>query len=150
MPPLTPRALVRPAPPDTVRLQPRGPWDSYNFTSRRIGVHLAEARATRSTFFDGGYRALSGGSLDNPDTGIFAYVDLDSAVEMVNVEARFKNNDAWSLSVQIYKAAGGKLHFVPWDPDLSLGQPSYNDSENTNSWVLYRPDWIARMGRVPA
>lgn len=55
---------------------------------------------------------------------------------MVNVEERFKNNDAWSLSVHIYKAAGGKLHLVPWDPDLSLGQPSYNDSESPNSWVL--------------
>ena len=109
-----------------------------------------EARATLTTFFDGWYGALSSSSPDDPDSGIFAYIDLDSAVDMVILEELFKNNDAWYLSVHIYKAADGKLHFVPWDLDLSLGQPSYNDNENPHSWVLYRPDWIARMGRVPA
>jgi hypothetical protein len=51
--------------------------------------------------------------------------------------------------VHIWKDIGGRIHFVPWDLDLSLGQPSYNDNENPEGWILYRPDWLAFMSSDP-
>jgi hypothetical protein len=71
---------------------------------------------------------------------------LDSAVAFVLIEELFKNNDAFYLSHHLYAGADGLLHFTPWDLDLSLGQPSYNDNENPASWIAYRPALIAGLG----
>ena len=68
----------------------------------------------------------------------------------VLLEELFKNNDGYFLSHHLYTAADGKLRFVPWDLDLSLGQPIYNDNENPASWIAYRSDLIAGLGRSAA
>jgi spore coat protein CotH len=109
-----------------------------------------EARAEVVNFFTGLYGALESADPYNAETGIWTYVDLDSLVNLVLIEELTKNNDAWFLSVHAWKAADGKLHFTPWDLDLSLGQPSYNDNENPASWVAYRPAWVATMVADPA
>jgi hypothetical protein len=76
-------------------------------------------------------------------------VDLDSAVAFILMEEFMKNNDAYYLSHHAYVAEDGKLHFTPWDVDLSFGQPSYNDNENPESWILYRPALEADMALAP-
>jgi hypothetical protein len=81
----------------------------------------------------------------NPATGVFAHVDLDSAVDLVLLEEFVKNNDAFYLSMHIWQDVDGLMHFVPWDLDLSLGQPSYNDNENPETWIAYRPEIISVM-----
>lgn len=81
------------------------------------------------------------------DPALFDEVDLDSAVAFVLIEEAFKNNDAFYLSHHLYVHEDGKLHFAPWDLDLSLGQPSYNDNENPASWLAYRPEIVLGMGR---
>lgn len=74
----------------------------------------------------------------------FTEMDLDSFVRFVLVEEFVKNNDAYYLSHRVYSHDDGSLHMVPWDLDLSLGQPSYNDNENPESWIAYRPDLVWR------
>jgi hypothetical protein len=83
------------------------------------------------------------------DTTLWDVVDLDSAVAFVLLEETFKNNDAYFLSHHVYTRRDGRLGFVPWDLDLSLGQPSYNDNENPASWIAYRPDLIEGMAQTP-
>lgn len=82
-------------------------------------------------------------------TGVFASVDLDSAVDFVILEELLKNNDAYFLSVYLSKDVDGKIRFIPWDLDLSLGGPTYNDNFNPESWLYYRPPMIAVMGESP-
>ena len=93
--------------------------------------------------------AASGSAPDDPDTGIFAYVDLDSAVDFVIIEEFAKNNDAYFLSIHLWQDEGGLIHFVPWDIDLGYGQPSYNNNEPPEEWVLYRPALISTMSELP-
>ncbi|MDO9280500.1 MAG: CotH kinase family protein [Pseudomonadota bacterium] len=81
------------------------------------------------------------------DPALWDEVDLDSAVAFVLIEEAFKNNDAFYLSHHVYVHEDGKLHFAPWDLDLSLGQPSYNDNENPASWLAYRPEIVLGMAR---
>jgi hypothetical protein len=83
------------------------------------------------------------------DATVWDEIDLDSAVAFVLLEELFKNNDAFYLSHHLYTGVDGKLRFVPWDLDLSLGQPIYNDNENPLTWIAYRPDFIARLGSAP-
>ena len=79
------------------------------------------------------------------DDAVWDQLDLDSAVAFVLLEEGLKNNDGFFLSHHLYTRADGKLGFVPWDLDLSCGQPSYNDNENPRSWLAYRPTLVAQM-----
>jgi hypothetical protein len=92
-----------------------------------------------------GWQAATGGNGD-----IFAWLDLDSAVDFVILEELAKNNDAYFLSVHIWKDAGGLIHFTPWDLDLSFGQPLYNQSFDPHGWIMYRPPMINAMAQLPA
>jgi len=109
----------------------------------------AESQAGIVSFLAAWESAVMGDSPADPDNGILAYVDLDSAVDFVILEEFFKNNDAYYLSVHAWRDDGGRVHFVPWDLDLSLGQPSYNDNENPESWILHRPAFISVMAALP-
>ena len=79
----------------------------------------------------------------------FTEMDLDSFVRFVLVEEFVKNNDGFFLSHRVYTHDDGFLHMVPWDVDLSLGQPSYNDNENPASWLAYRPAFVIGSGAYP-
>jgi hypothetical protein len=86
-----------------------------------------------------------------PDpAAIFDHMDMDSAVDVVLLEELVKNVDGWFLSLYLYKEPGGKLRWVPWDVDLSLGQPSYADNESPEGFIGYRPQFVAGMGGDPA
>ena len=76
------------------------------------------------------------------------WFDLDNAVDLILLEEFMKNNDAFYLSLFLWRDQGGLLNFTPWDLDLSLGQPSYNDNENPNSWIAYRPSMVAGFGEI--
>jgi len=75
------------------------------------------------------------------DVPIFDLVDLDSVVDFVLLEEFAKNVDAYFLSMHVWKDVGGKLHFTPWDLDLSFGQPDYGNAESPAGWIEYRP-WL--------
>ncbi|MCK6504223.1 CotH kinase family protein [Myxococcota bacterium] len=78
-----------------------------------------------------------------------AHVDVDSVIDFILLQELMKNNDAFYLSVHLWKDRDGPLVFSPWDLDLSLGQPSYNDNENPYSWLLYRPAMVTAFRDVP-
>ncbi len=82
--------------------------------------------------------------LNDPDQ-MWSYLDRGSAIDFVLLQELMKNNDAYYLSVHLWKDAGGLALFAPWDLDLSLGQPTYNDNVTPEGWLLYRPTWVASM-----
>lgn len=65
-------------------------------------------------------------AVGNHDEAQWDHASLDSAVDWVITEELFKNSDAYYLSIHLWRDAGGPLHFVPWDFDLTLGYP-YTD-----------------------
>ncbi len=84
------------------------------------------------------------------DTGVFAYVDMDSLVDIVILEELYKNEDCWYTSMHIWKDKGGKIHFVPWDLDMTFGQfPDYYDYGDPELWIKYRPEWVTVMAKSP-
>lgn len=76
----------------------------------------------------------------------FDFLDLGSAVDFVLLQELGKNNDAYLWSVFLSKDVGGKAFFVPWDMDLTLGQPLYNENNLATGWVKGRPTLIGRLG----
>jgi spore coat protein H len=94
--------------------------------------------------------AFESAILAGGDAMFDSQVDLDSLVDFVILEETIKNNDAYWLSHNVYASAGGKVGFIPWDLDLGLGQPGYNDSERTDGWLFYRPALIAQPAMTPA
>jgi hypothetical protein len=96
--------------------------------------------------------ALTGADPGNATTGVFAYLDLDATVDFVLVEELSKNIDAYNLSLTVFRSAGGKAGFVPWDFDLSFGQPTTRSAGNDapSGWVQGRTTFITNLCRVPA
>lgn len=72
----------------------------------------------------------------------FETMNLDSFVHFILIEELMKNNDAYFLSHRVWRGDDGELRMVPWDLDLTLGQPNYNDNSLFDQWVLYRPDLV--------
>jgi len=77
-----------------------------------------------------------------------AHLDLDAWADLVLLEELFKNNDAYYLSLHIWRPPEGPIHVSPWDLDLALGQPSYNNNEDPESWVLYRPPLVGSLAAI--
>ncbi len=77
------------------------------------------------------------------------HLDLESAADFVLLQELLRNNDAYYLSIYLWKSPSSKLRFTPWDLDLTLGQPTYNDNHNPEGWVAYRPLMISRLADVP-
>jgi hypothetical protein len=95
--------------------------------------------------------AVRNGDPGDEDAGVFAYVDLDSFVDIVLLEELFKNEDAWYTSLHIWRDVGGKVHFVPWDLDMTFGQfPTYMDYGDPEQWIKFRPEWVSVMMASPA
>ena len=79
--------------------------------------------------------------------GLFDYVDRDSAIDFLLLQEFMKNNDAYFLSVHLWRGPDGPAFFTPWDLDLSFGQPTYNDNVSSQGWLLYRPAWVLAMAQ---
>ena len=123
-----------------------GTWQMVYPHADRID---ASAQSVVRSWLRGWEEAVLGRDPADPDTGIFAYLDLDSAVDLVLLEEFARNTDGYYLSLYLWRGPGQKMRFAPWDMDLTFSQPSYNDNENPQGWIAYRPDMIASMGNVP-
>jgi hypothetical protein len=118
-----------------------------------------ESEAAVSTYLAGWESAVLGPDPAHPDSGIFAWLDLDSAVDWVLINEFMKNYDAYLLSVYLWRDEGGKMHFTPWDFDLSMGSYPYTDC-TSEGWVprvywdaegqKHDLEFIAKMAEVPA
>lgn len=115
---------------------------------RQAEATEAEIEGAR-VWLQGWLTAILSADPSDPETGVFAWVDKDSAVDFVLVEELVKNCDAYYLSTYVYKEPGGRLHFSPWDFDLSIGQPLYNNNTPPEGWVRGRRPWVGVMGTVP-
>ena len=85
---------------------------------------------------------LAGWRADVGTDAQWDWIDRDSAIDFVLLQEFMKNNDAYYLSVHVWQERGEPLRFTPWDLDLTLGQPTYNDNVSPEGWVLYRPAWV--------
>ena len=92
--------------------------------------------------------AVAGPDPGDPHTGVFAHLDLDSAVDWVLLQELSKNNDAYFLSVYLYRDIEGPIYFAPWDLDLAYGGYPVNNCDATG-WVSYRTAMIHAFASVP-
>jgi hypothetical protein len=84
----------------------------------------------------------------DPDA-IWERVHLDSAVDFVITHELSRNNDAYFLSVHMWKGEDGLIHFTPWDLDLAYG--GYPISRcGWDGWVDYRSPAITAFAESPA
>lgn len=92
--------------------------------------------------------AAIGDDPGDPDSGVFAWMDLDSAVDWVLIQELSKNNDAYFLSIYVTRDVDGLLRFVPWDHDLAWGGYPVGNCGPAD-WIAYRSPLIAGMATVP-
>jgi hypothetical protein len=92
--------------------------------------------------------AVNGADPADPDTGVFAHMDLDSAVDWILLQELSKNNDAYFLSIYLYKDLDGPLMLLPWDLDLAYGGYPVNNCE-PDGWILYRTPMITAFASIP-
>ncbi len=106
-----------------------------------------QAEAEVSSYLAAWEDAVLGSDPSDPETGIFGYVDMDSAVDFVLLQEFTKNMDAYQLSVYLWKDTDGKMFFSPWDLDLSFGYPFYDCG--AEGWVTRVP-FVDAMAAEPA
>ncbi len=128
---------------ETALLENTAGYGIWQLVYPRADTASAEAQAAVSSWLDGWQTAATSGG------DVFAWVDRGSAMDFVLIQEMTRNNDAYYLSIYAWKAPDGLIHLTPWDSDLTLGQPSYNDNENPEGWVAYRPALIAAFADDP-
>lgn len=96
---------------------------------------------------DGWQAAVLGPEPADPERGIFAWLDADSAADWWLIQEFAKNNDAYHLSVHLWQDLDGRMHFAPWDLDLSFGYP-YTDC-GWEGWIASRSPMITAMEAMP-
>ncbi len=124
-----------------------GGTGTWQLVYPRADTISPQAEAAVADRLEGWMAAYQSDHPGDPETGVFAWLDLDSSVDLVLLEELLRNNDGWYLSLFLYSEGGGPMSWVPWDLDLTLGQPTYNDNTNPEGWIAYRPDFIASMGQ---
>ena len=86
-------------------------------------------------------------------SGLWNYLDMDNTVDTILLEELFKNEDAFYTSMHLWKDAGGTVHYVPWDLDMTFGQfpyYPYGDYGNPEVWIDYRPTLWSVLAKDPA
>ena len=66
---------------------------------------------------------------------IFERLDFENTIDFILLEEFAKNVDGFHLSIYLAKEPGSPFRFVPWDFDLSFGQPKYGDGFSAEGWI---------------
>lgn len=109
--------------------------------------------AAAQSFLDQLDAALNGASPNDATSGLPALLDIPQAVDFVLLEEFSKNVDAYNLSLFLARDAGKKARFIPWDFDLSYGQPTIRGvaaNEQPSGWVNTRTRLITALTKVDA
>jgi len=110
------------------------------------GDDASDAELQRATaWLEGWQDAVVAWNYDAED-GIFAWMDMDSAIDFVLIQEFAKNTDAYTLSVHLWRDGDGLLHLTPWDLDLSFGYPV--DDCGHEGWNR-RQEWVYAMADHP-
>lgn len=113
-------------------------------------------RAGIQAFLDKLKSALANPASSDATSGVFAWLDFENTVDWVLLEEFAKNIDAYNLSVHLARSAGGKAVLVPWDFDLSMGQPIVKGESGTSAnekpegFVVHRSEFINNLTKVSA
>lgn len=88
--------------------------------------------------------------------GVYTLLDRANVVDWVLLQEFARNIDAYKLSLHLTKDANGLGHLVPWDFDLSFGQPEVTSGSNElkradepNGWIVERTDFLRDLASVP-
>ncbi len=134
-------------------MEATGLYGEWNLVYPREEVVSAQALAGIEATLQSWGDAVTSSDPTDPETGIWTTMDMDSAVDFVLLQEFAKNNDAYFLSIHLWKDLDGKLHYVPWDLDLSFGYPYYDcgwegwvgTRVSMNSAMASDPDFILRL-----
>jgi hypothetical protein len=92
---------------------------------------------------------------DDPVEGVFGFLDHDNVIDWIIIQELSRNVDAYKLSVHLYRGRG-KAHLVPWDFDLSMGQPTIDEDapepdggDQSAGWGKERTKFIEDIIAVP-
>ena len=94
-------------------------------------------------------------SPNDPTAGLLTLLDRDAAVDWVLIEEMMKNIDAYNLSVYFSRDAGGLARLIPWDFDLSLGQPTVQGDQSVpandqpGGWIIHDTNLSRALSAVP-
>lgn len=82
---------------------------------------------------------------------IFDYLNEQSVVDWILLQEFAKNVDAYKLSVYLYKDATSTARLVPWDFDLSFGQPTVRswDADGPTTWIGERTQFFEALLKWP-
>jgi hypothetical protein len=93
---------------------------------------------------------------DDPAEGVFSLLDRDNVIDWIIIQELSRNVDAYKLSVHLYRAQDNKAHLVPWDFDLSMGQPTVarnapepQGGDRSEGWGKERTRFIQDIVAVP-
>ena len=100
------------------------------------------ASSSVAGWLQGWQQAVTEGVPAGPDEGVFAWLDLDSAVDYVILQELGQNWNAYHDSIYLWKDSGGLMHLMPWEMELSFGFPC--DEEGYSGWNE-RPAWVEVM-----
>ncbi|HET9958342.1 MAG TPA: CotH kinase family protein [Polyangiaceae bacterium] len=137
---------------------PLGLEDSWELVYPKQKSATAAQKQAVQAWLDGFASALRGGNPSDATKGVFSYLDLNSTVDYVLLQEFAKNIDAFTLSSHLVRDAGGKASFIPWDLDLSFGQPTVGpssedpqgaDNDTPTGFIVHRPDLIQILAKVP-
>jgi hypothetical protein len=95
---------------------------------------------------------LQGAISDGNASNLFNHVDRDTLVDWVLLQELGKNLDAYTHDIHLVRDGGGRARFVPWDFDLTFGQPTLDitpGNEAPEGWISDRPAFIDDLAAIP-
>lgn len=121
-------------------------WEVGEERSWKI-IYPNQDRATEAqrrgiqSFLDELDDALQASQASGAAGDLFALIDLDAVADFVIAQELAKSVDSYNLSLHIWKAPGAPAQLVPWDFDLSMGQPISDirpGNDLPSGWVWHR------------
>jgi hypothetical protein len=100
--------------------------------------------------------AWLGDVVESLDAGTpFETLTMETLVDWVLLQEFTKNIDGYHLSVYFSKTSGALGNIVPWDFDLSFGQPTIAmddapEADSPEGWLKDRPLFVENLFRDPA
>lgn len=91
----------------------------------------------------------------DPQIGLLTLLDRDATVDWILVQEMMKNIDAYNASLYFSRDAGGLARLIPWDFDLTLGQPTVSGDANVppndqpGGWIIHRTNLSRALAAVP-
>lgn len=96
------------------------------------------------------------GRRSDGDDGVYAMLDQRNVVDWVLLQEFAKNIDAYKLSLYLTKDENSLAHLVPWDFDLSFGQPEVTSgsqqlqrADEPSGWIVERTEFLRDLASVP-